>query len=161
MFKSLTMPAVAATALLLAGCSSTMETTPAASETQRPASAPAPQPQAQAPAQPTTETIYFDFNSAALNNDARAAIGRVITDIRSLKAKTVVLTGHADLSGASAYNAKLAERRVAAVREFIQRWGVKDVQFQVSSAGEANPAVRTADGVREARNRRVDVRVVP
>ncbi|HEX9835354.1 MAG TPA: OmpA family protein, partial [Alphaproteobacteria bacterium] len=64
-------------------------------------------------------------------------------------------------SGASAYNAKLAERRVAAVREFIQRWGVKDVQFQVSSAGEANPAVRTADGVREARNRRVDVRVVP
>jgi outer membrane protein OmpA-like peptidoglycan-associated protein len=119
-----------------------------------------PRPAAQAPAQPVTETVYFDFNSAALNNEARAAIGRIISDIRTMKAKTVVLTGHADLSGSSDYNTKLSERRVAAVRDFIKRWGV-EAEFRTSSIGETAPAVRPADGVREARNRRVDVRIVP
>jgi outer membrane protein OmpA-like peptidoglycan-associated protein len=77
-----------------------------------------------------------------------------------LNAKSVVLAGHADRAGASDYNLRLSQRRVAAVRAAIQRAGV-DVRFDISSFGEQRPAVQTADGVREARNRRVEVRIVP
>jgi len=119
--------------------------------------APVAQP---APPPPETMVVFFDFNRSTLNADARGVIARIVARIRATNARSVVLSGYADRAGAANYNVRLSQRRVAAVRDAIRRAGV-NVQFSVSSFGEERPAVQTVDGVREARNRRVEVRIAP
>jgi outer membrane protein OmpA-like peptidoglycan-associated protein len=120
--------------------------------------APAAQPAPAARSQ--TFTVLFDWNKATLDDAANAEIRRALAHARSINAQWVVLEGHADRSGSDAYNMRLSQSRVAAVRQAIQGSGV-NVQFRDSADGESRPIVQTADGVREARNRAVIVRVVP
>jgi hypothetical protein len=65
------------------------------------------------------------------------------------------VTGYADKAGRPAYNQRLSERRAEAVRRELERLGVPSSAVQVAAEGENDPAVPTADGVPEARNRRV------
>ena len=104
--------------------------------------------------------VRFDFNRATLDAAANAEIGRAVAYARQIRAGWVVLEGHADRAGSSGYNLGLSEKRIAAVRQAIEKSGVK-VQFRAVADGEDHPVVQTADGVREARNRVVIVRVVP
>jgi len=118
-------------------------------------------PVAQAPApQAETVTIYFDLNQSTLNDAARRDVDRAAARIRALNARTVALEGHADRSGSPGYNTRLSQNRVATVRAALQRSGI-NVQFRETALGEGQPAVPTADGVREARNRDVVIRIVP
>lgn len=113
------------------------------------------------PAAGRSETflVYFDFNKAILNDKGKAEIGRAIAHAKAINAQFVVLEGHADRAGADPYNKRLSQARVATVKQAIQASGV-NVQFRDSAEGESRPPVPTADGVREARNRVVIVRVV-
>ena len=118
-------------------------------------------PQAAQPAAaPDAMMVYFPLNRANLTADAQREIDRIVARIRASNARSVVLTGHADRSGSTARNMALSRDRVAAVRDAIRRAGV-NVQFSESAMGESSPAVRTADNVAEARNRRVEVRILP
>jgi outer membrane protein OmpA-like peptidoglycan-associated protein len=121
--------------------------------------APTAQPAAR-PAGSQAFTVAFDLNKATLNDAANAEIRRAVAHARSINAQWVVLEGHADRSGPDSHNMRLSQSRVAAVRQAIQGSGV-NVQFRDSAEGENRPIVQTADGVREARNRVVIVRVVP
>lgn len=125
-------------------------------ETKPAAAMPAPMP---AP-KPETVAIYFDFNKATLNGEGEREVDRAVSRIKALHAKEVMLRGHADRAGAAGYNMKLSQRRVAAVRQAIEKAGV-DVSFSGSAVGESQPAVRTADGVPERMNRVVTVTIVP
>ena len=71
----------------------------------------------------------------------------------------ISLAGHADRSASEAYNQRLSERRVEAVRRELVRLGVPDSAIGTVAQGETDPLVQTADGVREARNRRVEIEV--
>jgi len=111
-------------------------------------------------AQAETITVYFDTDKATLNDEARREVARAVARIRALNAKSVVLEGHADRTGSAGHNMSLSQNRVAAVRAAIQQAGV-NVQFSESAFGETRPAVPTAEGVRERRNRGVAVKIVP
>ncbi len=110
--------------------------------------------------QPEDITIYFDLNKATLNSEAQREVEHAVARIHGLRAKEVVLVGHADRSGSARYNMKLSESRVAAVRDALKKAGV-DVPFSESAVGESRPAVPTADNVRERRNREVVIHIVP
>jgi len=69
----------------------------------------------------------------------------------------IELTGHADRSGAPAYNQTLSEKRGAAVRNALVHLGIPAADITVIGKGEASPLVPTADGVREPQNRRVEI----
>jgi outer membrane protein OmpA-like peptidoglycan-associated protein len=68
-----------------------------------------------------------------------------------------VATGHADRSGPTNYNQRLSERRAEAVKSALVREGVPGNIIQTSGRGENENLVATADGVREPRNRRVEI----
>ena len=72
-----------------------------------------------------------------------------------------MLAGHTDTSGSARYNQGLAERRNAAVRSYMTGRGVPAGQIMGQAFGETQPRVPTADGVREAQNRRVEVTYGP
>lgn len=117
--------------------------------------APAPAP-AQAPAAaPDTFIVYFDWDSAQITPAGQQVLNEVLG---ALQAGTPVsVTGHADRSGPEDYNMGLSLRRADAVREVLINGGVSADQITVSGRGEEEPAVPTADGVREQANRRVEI----
>lgn len=102
-------------------------------------------------------TVYFAFDSFDLSPEAMATIKKGAADALGAKVAGVVVAGHADMSGASEYNIGLSRARAAAVRNALIENGLGRDQVKQEFAGEAMPAVKTEDGKREARNRRVVV----
>jgi hypothetical protein len=109
--------------------------------------------------EPGRYLVFFELDRATLTPDARSAVSEAAQDFLSAGAARVSLAGHADRSASEAYNQRLSERRVEAVRRELVRLGVPDGAIAMVAEGETDPLVQTADGVREARNRRVEIEV--
>jgi OmpA-OmpF porin, OOP family len=123
---------------------------------QAPAAAPAPAPAA-APAVPTTYLVFFDFDKSDITPEAARVIKQAADNAKRANIRLIVATGHADRAGAGDYNLRLSERRAAAVRAALVREGIAAGSIQTTGRGEAENMVPTADGVREPRNRRVEI----
>jgi len=153
------------------GASSTPAPTPIALPekpvTEMPAAAPAPKPTpAPAPVKaepaplPAPFIVYFDFDKSTLTADAYATIVGAAKAYREFKAIEIKASGHADRAGPELYNEKLAQARVMAVHDALVREGVPASKIMMSSEGENLPAIATDDGVREQKNRRVEIKLV-
>ncbi|WP_417820636.1 OmpA family protein [Terasakiella sp.] len=99
--------------------------------------------------------VYFDFNSTALNDEAKALL--VKASMMGRGVQTVMVNGHTDTKGSAAYNEALALSRAQAVSEFLKGHGVAGNAIRVGANGENMNAVTTGDEVEESRNRRVVV----
>ena len=100
--------------------------------------------------------IYFDHNTAQLGEEATTVAYKVMAETMG-GYKAVILTGHADTSGDKAYNRKLSEQRVDAVKQIFSEIGRDADKIVTQFYGEDEPAEKTADGVKNAKNRRVTV----
>jgi len=119
-----------------------------------PAAAPAP-----APAAPANFIVYFDFNSDKLNPAALKVVDEAAAEFKKRGRANITLAGHTDKSGSSAYNQRLSKRRADAVLSALVARGVPANVVTEQAFGEDRPAVPTADGVKEARNRRVEITI--
>ena len=106
-------------------------------------------------AEPGSFLVYFGFDKATLDTSARQVVAEAADEYKRTGAAQINVTGHADKAGRPAYNQRLSERRAEAVRRELERLGVPASAVQLAAEGENDPAVPTADGVPEARNRRV------
>ena len=98
-------------------------------------------------------TVTFAFDSAVLDEDARAALRRQATWIRQFPEVRFSVFGHTDLVGSDAYNQSLGLRRARAVVNYLVSLGVERNRLQaLVSRGEREPVVATQD--RERMNRR-------
>lgn len=121
------------------------------------APAPAPMPAPQIAAAPDPFTVYFAFDSAAVDAAGNGVIDDAVATADDLGIVDFSITGHADRSGAEDYNLQLSLLRADAIRSALIARGVKEGGISVAGRGEAEPAVPTADGVREPANRRVEI----
>jgi OOP family OmpA-OmpF porin len=123
---------------------------------------PEPQPAVAAPMEevtlPAFYTVFFDFDSDALNEVALRVVDQVAAD-HGTAATGMALVGHTDSVGSDEYNQGLSERRAATVRGSLQNSGVDGGRISESGMGESDLLVPTADGVREPKNRRVTVSI--
>ena len=119
-----------------------------------PPPAPAPAP---APVVPKTYLVFFDFDKTDITPEASRIISQAADDAKRGNVRLIVATGHADRAGSPAYNQRLSERRAVAVKTALVRNGVADGAIQTTGKGEGENLVPTADGVREPRNRRVEI----
>ncbi len=117
----------------------------------------APAPAAPAPIQPETYVAYFDWDKANIKPEVAQILDQAIADAKAGGTPSISVTGHADRSGPEDYNLGLSLRRADAVREYLINGGITAEQITVSGRGEAEPAVPTPDGVKEPRNRRVEI----
>jgi OmpA-OmpF porin, OOP family len=119
-----------------------------------PPAPPAPPPMAQ-----HEYIIYFDWDSARITPEGMRIVDDVASEARNNGSARIVLVGHADLSGPASYNLRLSLRRADAVRAALAQRGIATERTSVTALGDTEPAVPTARGVREPRNRRVVVTV--
>lgn len=103
--------------------------------------------------------VYFASGSNRLDAAARAAIAAAAEDAANRVAVDVEVLGFADRAGDDRRNLQLSESRLAVVHAAMLGAGVPEDAFLLYSRGEAAPAVLTADGVPERRNRRVEITV--
>lgn len=99
------------------------------------------------------DTVTFAFNSAALDENAKAVLRRQAHFIRQFPEVRWKVFGHTDLVGSNYYNKRLGLRRAQAVVAYLTSQGVSRKRLQaVVSYGETRPVIATQD--RERQNRR-------
>jgi len=104
--------------------------------------------------------VFFDWDRADLTAQARDTIRRAAEAYKTKGGAQVVATGHTDTSGPEDYNMALSLRRANAVKDALVMNGVAVTDISVVGRGEREPLVKTGDGVREAQNRRVEIRLL-
>lgn len=122
--------------------------------TQAPAPTPTPAPMAQ-----RNFIVYFAWDSARIDRAGEAVIDQAAAEAKRTGTSKLTIIGHADRSGTEDYNVRLSLRRAEAVRAALATRGVTPDRSSVTALGETEAAVPTRDGVKEARNRRVEVNI--
>ncbi|MFT5539136.1 MAG: OOP family OmpA-OmpF porin [Alphaproteobacteria bacterium] len=126
-----------------------------------PAPKPMPAPKAAAAPQPKplprSFIIFFDWDKANIQPDAQKILEAAAAAAKQGNRVRIELTGHADRSGMPRYNMGLSLRRANAAKAMLVKLGLDPQGVSVAGKGESQPLVSTADGVREARNRRVEI----
>jgi outer membrane protein OmpA-like peptidoglycan-associated protein len=98
-------------------------------------------------------TVNFAFNSAQLDETARAALRRQADWIRQFPEVRFRVFGHTDLVGTQSYNKSLGLKRAQAVVSYLSSQGISRSRLEaLVSFGETQPLVVTANP--ELRNRR-------
>jgi outer membrane protein OmpA-like peptidoglycan-associated protein len=123
---------------------------------------PAPPPPPPAPKVERTiilDDVLFDFDKSTVKPEAAKILDRLVAFMKENKDKKVALSGHTDNVGSDAYNLKLSERRVAAVRDYVVKQGVEGNRISGQGFGESKPIAdnKTTEG--RAKNRRVEIKV--
>ena len=111
------------------------------------------------PPLPEHFVLYFRFDSEELTDESRRLVQEVLSVVKQRPDPEVVAIGHTDTTGTPAGNVELGLRRANAVRTILVDAGLRAGSIAVRSHGEGALLVRTADGVFEARNRRVEITV--
>lgn len=105
--------------------------------------------------------VFFDWDRYTIRSDGFAAIQAVADEFGAGPYDSILVTGHTDRSGPSDYNIWLSERRAKAVKSALQGMAVPETQIRTDWKGETRPMVPTPPGVREERNRRVEIVLEP
>jgi len=111
------------------------------------------------PPPPEHFTLYFKFESEELTDDSRRMLTDVLQAVKGRPVPDVAAVGHTDTTGQPRANVQLGLRRAIAVRTLLVTAGLTRKAIEVTSHGEAELLVKTADGVFEPRNRRVEITV--
>lgn len=116
-----------------------------------------PRPAVQAPEPQREFQVFFDFNKSDLTGAARQVIRAAAQTAKSGDAVHLVVTGHTDTVGSAQYNQGLSERRATSVKTELVADGLPAGEIETIGVGKTGLLVPTADGVREAQNRRATI----
>ena len=111
------------------------------------------------PPAPLSYTVYFALGLDELTEESRKDLAPILDDVAKRPAPEIAVIGHADQSGPERVNETLATRRAERVRDLLVQRGVPAARMEVVGRGSREPAIRAAQGVAEARNRRVEISV--
>lgn len=98
--------------------------------------------------------VYFEFDSAELTPEGRAAVAAAARDLQRARPDQVEIAGHTDRAGTEGYNEQLSAARARTVAEELASQGVPADRIRLQALGESEPVVPTPDGVPQPQNRR-------
>ncbi|HEX7125509.1 MAG TPA: peptidoglycan-associated lipoprotein Pal [Thermodesulfobacteriota bacterium] len=122
-------------------------------------------PTVDSPAGPVQEVealrdVYFEFDSASLTDGAREALNFNANWMQRFPGTRVLIEGHTDQRGSTAYNLALGERRAVAARDYLVSLGIARERIQTISYGKERPADPGQNEAAWAKNRRAHFVVV-
>ena len=101
--------------------------------------------------------VFFDTNSATLNDKAASTVAEAAGIAKSMASSRVTVTGFTDTDGSPAYNMALSLRRAQAVKAALVASGVSAAAVTISGKGEEGLLVATPDQAKMESNRRVQI----
>ncbi len=104
----------------------------------------------------------FASGEVRLKPDANRALVGALVELTTHPDKGVVIAGHTDNSGNAKANQALSEARAAAVRDwFVSMSSLPASHFAIQGYGDSRPLVPNDSPENKARNRRVEITLVP
>lgn len=100
------------------------------------------------------EHIYFDFDSSVLTPVAQSILKEKAEWLYANPDVNVVVEGHCDERGTTAYNLALGERRAESAKTFLVNMGISDARITTISYGEEVPIDPSSNEAAWAKNRR-------
>ena len=111
------------------------------------------------PQRPRKYRVFYLLDQLALTRESVQDLDAIKQNVANFPAPEVIVTGHADRLGTTAYNDDLSLRRARQMRDILAGSGIPGDKIQVVARGEREPLVRTPDNLSEPRNRRVEIKV--
>jgi Cys-rich repeat protein len=102
--------------------------------------------------------VRFAFDSAALDEASMKGLRDDAQCLEKSRPSTLLIEGHCDERGTTAYNVALGARRADAVRKYLADLGVK-TKFDTVSFGKELPIAQGATESAWAQNRRAELRL--
>ena len=101
--------------------------------------------------------VLFDFDKAALRPVAAQNLEKLAESLKKYPGENVLVVGHTDNVGASAYNEQLSQERAASAAAYLRQQGIDPARIATRGMGEGDPVASndTADG--RQLNRRVEL----
>jgi peptidoglycan-associated lipoprotein len=91
---------------------------------------------------PGLSDIFFDFDRFAIRDEARSVLESNAGILKSQSGEKILVEGHCDERGTTAYNLVLGERRAQAATQYLQDLGIPSSQIQITSYGKERPFCR-------------------
>ena len=109
------------------------------------------------PARASTFVLYFVEGRDEFTDESKRLVEQLLADVARRPVPDILVVGHTDAVGTDQTNDALGQRRADTVRAALIGRGIAGGDIRAISRGKRAPAVPTADGVAEPRNRRVEI----
>lgn len=104
--------------------------------------------------------ILFDFDSYAIKSSTRSNLEELAPTLIKYDDTNVLVLGHTDSTGETAYNESLSQKRASSVTNFLVSKGVGSGRLDPDGYGESDPVASNETDEGRELNRRVEVVVV-
>ena len=111
------------------------------------------------PPRPISFSLYFESGTDEFTDQSRQELKRVLAEMARRQAPEITVIGHTDQVGPDPTNDALSLQRAERVKSILVGMGISPDRILTAGRGRREPLVRTADGVAEPRNRRVEISV--
>jgi len=104
-------------------------------------------------------TLYFVEGTTQITAESEPVLAQLFDEVAKRPGVEVQITGHTDTFGSDADNDALSLRRAKEIRDALVEKGLNPNITRSVGRGERELLVATGDGVREDKNRRVEITV--
>ncbi|WP_242202431.1 OmpA family protein [Aestuariivivens insulae] len=106
-----------------------------------------------------SKTIYFDYNSTTLDNNARVILDDIAKASKAGTSYIINVNGHTDNVGSDIYNQTLSEKRANKIQEYLVSKGLHSNAIKVEGKGENQPVSDNNSKEGRALNRRSELTI--
>lgn len=100
--------------------------------------------------------VLFALNDDAVNTDAQSKLNQLSEILNKYPNTYILIEGHTDATGSSAYNKKLSKRRAESVSDFLESKNIENSRIRTKWYGEDQPKFSNESADDMAKNRRVE-----
>ena len=108
----------------------------------------------------TLEGVYFENNSSDLVAVSISTLNRGVATLKHRKNIRIEVAAHTDSRASDAYNMALSNRRAMSVKQYLVSHGISANRLTAKGYGESQPIASNATAAGQAKNRRVELRVL-
>ncbi len=103
--------------------------------------------------------LLFDFDSDAIRTESAQNLRNLAASLTKYPKTDLLIVGHTDALGTTAYNQDLSMRRADAASRYLSAQGVGSTRLRTAGRGEAEPLTSNDSEAGRQTNRRIEVAI--
>ena len=105
--------------------------------------------------------VYFATNKYNINEQSQTNLNKLIGVFKEFPDTNILVVGHTDSVGDDNYNMSLSKNRAYSVSNYLTQKGVSEGRLTTNWFGESQPMHDNSTSAGRAKNRRVNVAILP
>ena len=105
--------------------------------------------------------VYFATDKSNINSASQTTLNKLASVFVEYPDTNILVVGHTDSAGTEEYNMTLSKNRAYAVTNYLVNRGLPNGRFNTNWFGESQPMYDNSTSQGRAKNRRVNIAIVP